>query len=1430
MEVKAASGQAYVAPGTSMERQLVEFWSEVLGLAPDKIGINDSFFELGGHSLLATQLISKIRGRVEIDLQVKDIFEYTSVAQLAELIVNSRKSAVSTIRPVDRTRFDRLPLSFAQERLWFIGQMEPGSSGYNLPVAVIIRGPFDIRQLQEALNRIIARHEILRTVFPGHEGRTHQSILETLDISLETVDLSDLTCKEERHGKAKEICKREFAIPFNLATGPLFCGKVIKFAEQEHVLLLCMHHIVSDGWSLSVLIQELGWIMEALREGRDPDLAPLPIQYSDYAVWQREILEGGDILRQQLSYWEKKLAGVPETLDLATDHPRPSVRSMAGATRAFTLDADLTGKLKSLGQHKGGTLYMVLLAACKVLLYRYTGQTDICVGSVIANRHHQETEDLIGMFVNTLALRNQVEGEDTFSTLLSRVKATCLEAYQHQDAPFEKVVDTVQLQRNLAITPLFQVMVTIQNANTRNLERDFELYPLGVDVSKFDLSFDFTETAEGLTGAIEYSTALYKPETIARMARHFAALCKAITSAPTTKIGDLDYLSEAEKHRLVTEFNDTDADYPRDKCIHDFFIKQAVRDPGRRAVRFSGQELSFKELYEKSGDLALYLQSVGVKPDSVVGICMEKSLEMMVGIMGVVRAGGAYLPVDPAYPEDRLEYMLQDSQAAVVLTQEKFRNKLRSLLLENLRLVTLDRQWAEISQSATDYKARGGQLRHEVQSHNLSYLIYTSGSTGKPKGVLTEHRALVNRIHWMQKRYQLTKDDVVLQKTPYSFDVSVWEFFWPMMAGASFVFAKPDGHKDVDYLEDLIQQAQVTTLHFVPSMLRTFCENAKGRCDSVRQIFCSGEALDRKSVDEYRAKFPNAVLHNLYGPTEAAIDVTAFDCSRLQYPFVPIGTPIDNTQIHILDQHNHLQPVGVPGELHIAGEGLARGYVNRPELTQEKFVANPFTPGSRMYKTGDLARWLEDGNVQYLGRIDTQVKIRGFRIELAEIEARLNQHPDIQDSCVVAQGQGSNKQLVAFYRAKKTQADQLVHLPYEGLRTHLLQTLPEYMAPAAFVSVQAIPLSSNGKVDRRLLERKEVKITSGEVYIAPRTDTERQLAGIWAEVLKQAPDKIGIKDTFFELGGNSLSAVQLMAKINRRFNQSLPLAVVFTASNIVTLAKLISAREASPADILVPIQSHGNASPVFGVPGVEGHVWSLQPLSKALAGDQPFYGLQSVGLDGKTPPSSSVEQTAQANVDALKAVQPQGPYRLIGHSYGGVVAYEMARILLEQREKVSSLALLDSVAPSFFQQQEAADEAVELYQACTTAANLSEIDLPIDLQRLKQSSQEENIQYILALLNARGMEMTAEQFRAFYGVYRANLRCYRSYHPAKLAHQIDVELYRATLGRQGETAMPRDYGWNQLLQKPVRIYDVEADHFSITKKWTPKELAVSINS
>jgi amino acid adenylation domain-containing protein len=831
------------------------------------------------------------------------------------------------------------------------------------------------------------------------------------------------------------------------------------------------------------------------------------------------------------------------------------VQSFAGATHTFAMDAHLAGHLKRLADHQGGTLYMVLLAAFKVLLHRYTGQTDLSVGSPIANRQHGETEGLIGMFVNTLALRSQVSGDETFAALLAEVKTTCLEAYEHQDAPFEKVVDLLRPQRNLAVSPLFQVMIVLQNVDIGTPDRHIQRYPLDSGISKFDLTVAFTETREGLAGSIEYSTALYKPQTIERMAAHFTALCRAITAAPTARIRDLDYLGESEKHRLLVDYNATHAEYPTDRCLHQLFVEQVALHAEEPAVVCGEDRLTYQQLQARSQDLARYLQSQGVGPDCLVGLCMDRSLDMVVGLLGILQAGGAYVPLDPGYPDERLAYMLRDSRAALVLTQEALQGKLSAVIPAATRLIAVDRQVAEIGDRVP--------LHQDVKPHHLAYVIYTSGSTGEPKGVAIEHHSAVTLVDWASEVYSRQELAGVLASTSICFDLSVYEIFVTLANGGTIIVAP-----NALGLIALGNRESVTLINTVPSAIEELVRLG-AIPDSVQTINLAGEPLSSALVDKIYDTTSVTKVYDLYGPSED----TTYSTYVLREPHMPgtIGRPIANTQIYILDPYQQPQPIGVPGELHIAGDGLARGYLNRPRLTQEKFVANPFQPGARMYKTGDLARWREDGTLQYLGRIDTQVKIRGFRIEMGEIEARLDQHARIHDSAVIAQGQGANRQLIAFYRAKDTHGDCLVQLPDEELRAHLLRTLPDHMVPAVFVSLPAIPLNPNGKVDRRALARIDVTPGVGKAHAAPRNETEERLVAIWALVLNRAPETIGVHDSFFDLGGHSLVATQLVAKIRSQLDIDVPLKALFERTSVAQLAELIAAAKKSEVPPILPI-------------------------------------------------------------------------------------------------------------------------------------------------------------------------------------------------------------------------------------------------------------------
>ncbi|WP_373994908.1 amino acid adenylation domain-containing protein, partial [Duganella sp. HH105] len=968
------SEEGYVAPRTAAEEIMAGIWAGVLRL--DKVGVHDNFFALGGHSLLATQLVSQIRGAFEIELPLRAVFEAPTVAGLLSRMESAQRGlTVTALAPVERK--EGMPLSFAQQRLWFLDQFEPGSAFYNIPAAVRLNGQLDVTALQGALNEIVRRHEALRTRFASVDGTPVQVIAPELQLALETTDLSDLP-HAERDAKAQWLVQDEAQTAFDLATGPLIRARLLRLGESEHIVLLTMHHIVSDGWSIGVLVNEVAALYGAYVQQQPSPLPELPIQYADFAHWQRQWLSG-DVLQQQLDYWQGHLAGVPALLTLPTDHPRPVYQTHRGATQPLALSATTTAALNALSRQKQSTLFMTLTAAFNVLLSRYAGQDDICIGTPIANRNRAETEGLIGFFVNTLVLRTQVDHGASFLQLLDQVRGNTLDAYAHQDVPFEQLVDVLKPERHTSHSPLFQVMLALQNAPMDALTLPgLTLQAMGGEgvQAKFDLTFTFTEEGGRLIGSISYNTDLFEPSTMARMAAHFTRLVEAIVANPERRIRDLDMLDNAERHQLLVEWNNTADASLLDGTLHELFERQVLAAPQQVALVYEDEQLTYAELNARANRLARHLRTLGVGPDVLVGVCTERSLEMVVGLMGVLKAGGAYVPLDPSYPADRLAYMLEDAAPAVLLTQQRL---LSVLPASEAPVFLLDADAASLD--ACD----ATNPSNLTSARNLAYVIYTSGSTGRPKGAAIDHAGIVNRLRWMQQAYELTPQDRVLQKTPFSFDVSVWEFFWPLMEGARLVLAKPGGHQDVAYLSQLIAQQGITTAHFVPPMLEVFANAAPvEQGATLRQVMCSGQALPWELQQRFLGQWRHVALHNLYGPTEASVDVTYWRCdAESELSCVPIGHPIANTQIHILDAGLNPVPMGVAGELHIAGVGLARGYVKRADLTADKFVPNPFgEAGSRMYKSGDLARYLEDGSIEYLGRIDHQVKLRGFRIEL----------------------------------------------------------------------------------------------------------------------------------------------------------------------------------------------------------------------------------------------------------------------------------------------------------------------------------------------------------------------------------------------------------------------------------------------------------------
>ena len=1074
-----------------------------------------------------------------------------------------------------RPEHEPAPLSFAQQRLWFLEHLLPGTHVYNMTEAVRLRGQLNIAALEQSFAEILRRHETLRTMIEVVDGHPVQVITADVKLSIPIIDLQHLPI-DEREAAAQWHMTRQDQLPFNLAQVPLIRMQLLQLAPAEYLLAVTMHHIISDGWSMGVLIRELTALYSAFVAGRPSPLPALPIQYADFAHWQQQMARTGG-LEDQLAYWIEKLGGDLPLLELPTDYPAPAVPSFQGQRHTMLVPRHVNEALKALAQEERSTLFAVLVATLTTLFYRYSNQEDICIGTPIANRNRAELEGLVGFFVNTLVLRIDLTGCPTFRELVRRVTAVALEAYQHQDLPFEKLVEVLQPERSLSHSPLFRVMFVLQNAPLPSLDMagvsgEPEMPPH--TTAMFDLMLTAMETNAGLQIALEYKTDLFTPETATRMGQNLCTLLTGIAAQPDARLRTLPLLTASEQQHLLYGWNDTQVMYDLDSCLHHHIEAQVERTPNAPALRFEKQQLTYRELNERANQLAHYLQRHGVGPESVVAICLERSLELVIGLVAIIKAGGAYLPLDLAYPTDRLMMMLADAQHPLLLT----RTAATADVLQHQGVrVCLDTAGDEIAQEPITNPTSLTGPEH------LAYVIYTSGSTGKPKGVMNIHRAIVNRLFWMQAAYRLTSADRVLQKTPYSFDVSVWEFFWPLMTGACLVVARPGGHQESAYLVQLIQQQQITTLHFVPSMLHIFLEEqGVADCTTLRQVMCSGEALPMDLQQRFYTQLRDTELHNLYGPTEAAVDVTYWPCPREDTRLsVPIGYPIHNIQIYILDPDFQPVPVGVPGELFIGGVGLARGYAHRPALTAEKFVPNPYSaePGARLYRTGDLVRHLPDGAIEFIGRIDHQVKIRGFRIELGEIEAVLATHPLVRETVVlVREDLPGDKRLVAYVVAGQSTADipdpaaQDTHAmslvtqdaaftPDQSsmvlaLRHFLKEKLPEYMVPAAFVLLEALPLTPNGKINRKALPAP----TPGQRdlqqhYVAPRTALEATLATICSQLL--GVQHIGIHDSFFELGGHSLLATQCIFRIRDTLHIDLPLRQLFENPTIAGMARAI---------------------------------------------------------------------------------------------------------------------------------------------------------------------------------------------------------------------------------------------------------------------------------
>jgi amino acid adenylation domain-containing protein len=1242
------TGREYIAPEGEVEEKLAVLWQEILGL--ERVGTSDNFFEIGGHSLKATTLISRIHREFSVDVPLREVFKSTTIKGLALYITNSQKSVYEAIDPSDKK--DYYPLSSAQKRLYAIYQMDASNIGYNIPRAAIIEGKLDKGRLEEAFKTLTARHGAFRTSFEMLEGRPVQKIHDDVNLKIMYFETED---------KQPDKVMQEFVKPFDLDKPPLCRVGLLSLSEEKHIMMFDMHHIISDGTSMAIVASEF------IRLYNGENLPELRIQYRDYAEWQNKGLNT-DAMKNQEIYWLKQFAGEIPVLNMPTDYPRPNKQSFEGGSMHFRLESEYLGKLKNMAFETGTTLYMVLLAAYNVILSKYTGQEDIIVGSPIAGRPHADLSDIVGVFINTLAMRNFPERNKTFKEFLLEVKENALKAYENQDYQFDKLVEKLNIRRDISRNPLFDTMFMLHNMDMQEIAAtglEFKQYTVKNETSKFDIALAAAEEQEEITFIMEYSTKLFNEDSIKQLAVHFTNVLKQVAENPEDKLSDIDILADEEKRTILSGFNNTLTQYPKDKTIHALFEEQAERTPDRTALVFKDESLlnktlTYKELNDRSNHLARILRGKGVKPDSIVGIMMERSLEMIVAIMGILKAGGAYLPIDPGYPKDRINYMLSDSKAPVLITQEKDKEH-----FEFKGDIILTEELTQPEEGSTN-------LTETSTPENLAYVIYTSGSTGKPKGVMLEHRAVNNFIKGITDLIAFTPDNTILALTSISFDIFVLETLLPLTKGMKIVIADEKEQGDASLLSEVINAHQVDMLQATPSRIQMLANDKKSvEClKGVSTLMIGGEALPETLLKEIK-QICRGRIYNMYGPTETTVWSTVKELTEEDR--ISIGKPIANTSAYIVDQSMMPTPVGVPGELYIGGDGLARGYLNNPELTKEKFIENPFESEGRIYRTGDLARWLPDGNIEFLGRVDQQVKIRGYRIELGEIESAINEQEGVVEAVVyVRESSSRNQYLCAYLVLEKTDV--------QSIKNNLKKKLPDYMLPTAYIVTDKIPLTPNGKVDRKaLLNIQQPEDIQNK--IPPRNFHDNTIADIWKEVL--GLEEVYIHDDFFEIGGNSINIIQVAYKIKAVLGVEVTAADLMAYKTVHELSDYITSGGSdrnSQYKCVFKINKSTSPKNIFIVHGGDVNIYYYRYLAKLLEDEYSVYGIQPRGLNGEEPFPDSTYHMLYDYIREIRLIQEKGPYIIGGYCIGGYLCNDIVNILEMQGDKVAAMLQLDQEA------------------------------------------------------------------------------------------------------------------------------------------------------
>ena len=1420
---------AHAAPETRHEKLLAGIWQDVLGRSD--VGIHHHFFDLGGHSLKATQVVARLRQKEGLDLPVRVVFEAPTIARLAAHLGALEAQRPEDWQPIPRQpRNAPLPLSFAQQRLWFLDQFEsqgntadlPSTAAYNMVAGLRLQGRLNTTALYRSFGEIVKRHETLRTTFAKVDGEPRQIISTEATPALMEADLSNLSVEEAerevaRHGRA------EATHPFDLARGPLLRLRLLKLGDVEHVLILNLHHIVCDGWSIGILVQELSAFYEAYSQSALPQVPELAVQYADYAAWQRGWLRG-EKLRAQIDFWRRQLEGAPKLLELPTDRPRPAFQDYSGGTLGWHLDAATSRGLEALSRRHEATTFMTLLAAFATLLARQARNPDIVLGTPVAGRDREEVEPLIGFFVNTVMMRTRLQEDPAFTDLLPQVRQTALDAFAHQDVPFERLVEDLAPDRNRSYSPLFQVLFILQNLPQSELRLPgLSLRPLEVDApsAKYDLSFYLQEGEEGLAGHFEYSRALFDPTTILRLGRQYTHVLRALVAHPTTPVSQLPLVSDAERHQLLIDWNDTAATLST-RPIHEVIAQRAGTRGGDTAVSWEDPEtaplthapLTYAQVQNRALRLAHHLRQLGVGVEDRVAVCVERSPEMVAILLGIFHAGAAYVPLDPTHPPKRQAYMMADAQARLLIAGGPHRAlgdeaEVPVLSFDSTHL-------PEVSANAPPLPP--------ADAERLAYVLYTSGSTGAPKGVQIRHRALLHELENFAETPGMGRDDVVLALATLAFDIHTIELFLPLLLGARIVVASRETARDGARLRRLLEEGEITFVQATPATWQLLL--AAGWQGPQVKALCGGEALTRELAEQILAT--GSELWNIYGPTETTVWSSRLRVGpeALVSPLISIGRPLDNMRFLILDRHLEPTPIGVPGELHIGGVGVDRGYLGRPRLTAEVFVPNPFhrANGGRLYKTGDLARFAVSGHIEFLGRRDFQVKIRGFRIELGEIEAVLLEHPSVARVAVVVHDD-SSPQLVAWFVPESDSANPDSANPDSAnpdsanpatlpqiLRDTLLEALPAYMVPATFMRVEELPLNPNGKIDRGALSRTPPQEASPQNLpqsTAPRDDTELRLATIWQDVLER--DNVGVEDDFFALGGHSLLAVRLMDRIHQETAQELPVATLFEHPTIAALARRLRQTTPETWSPLVPLHPHNRQQPppLYFVHPAGGQVLCYHPLAKKLGSNQPFYGLQAQGLLPGQDPQTTVEAMAATYLQAIRRHQPKGPYFLGGYSLGGHIAYEMACRLREEGEEIPLLAIVDIYPEEAYTTPEATrpKDPADLYSQMLAADG---IHLPAE--ELRDLPEEERLTRVLTAARKSGSvppDIRPEEVRRYFRLFEANT--WLTYRPGPYPGHLTVFHTEEHPGGPMETLLA---AWEERVAS-CKAIPISGDHHSL---------------